>query len=326
MMKHLKSRNFLALFFTLASATVLSSLALGTQIISDFQNVDAEYQVYYNHSKSKTKNILKIERKHNRYSLDFRVQHMLGSIKQQASFEWRNCQAKPISSYYKMKAIGFSKKEIVTFDHENKIAKVRGSKEIDLPIDEDTSDSVSFFLEARCGIMNGETDFAFPTVNKARLKTIKYKVMGTEQVVTPHGSYEAIKVERVHKNKKRKTHLWIAPALDYMLVQMYHYENSVVSGMIKLKKIDYSLVEPNIAEQIASEPITQEPKKSNIAHASGTQEQLVQEDSELKTINPETVELESTISTTHKKTEQTQATTSMETGPNIRMDTITTPL
>lgn len=235
-------------YFHIASLLLFTALIAGVSTAhaeKDFDYVNAEFQVYYNDKPSKAKNTLNISRENNQYQMDFKAKHMLGSMYHKTTFNWNNCESTPISSYNKVKAIGISKKQHVSYNHTTNTAKVSGSKDATLEIDENTNDGLSFFLEARCGLIKGETEFKYPIIKKAKLRTVKYQIVGHEKVKTALGTFDTIKIEKVRSNKKRKTILWIAPELDYMVVKLYHYENGMVSGSAVLKKLDYAIMDDN---------------------------------------------------------------------------------
>ena len=52
--------------------------------------------------------------------------------------------------------------------------------------------------------------------------SIRFKVEGNEQITTPAGSFNAVKVVRDRGEKSsRKTWIWFAPELDYMIVKIH---------------------------------------------------------------------------------------------------------
>lgn len=65
-------------------------------------------------------------------------------------------------------------------------------------------------------------------VSKGKLRDYRLRKLGKETIEVPAGSYECEKVEVIHDNNERETTLWLAPKLDYAIVQIRHKEDGDV--------------------------------------------------------------------------------------------------
>lgn len=80
---------------------------------------------------------------------------------------------------------------------------------------------------------------AYKVVEKAKVRDYIFQIHGEERVETPHGHYKAIKIERLSKNKKRKTFFWCAPELGYLPIRIlqdddgHTYESSLLNTTIQ---------------------------------------------------------------------------------------------
>lgn len=83
--------------------------------------------------------------------------------------------------------------------------------------------------------------FTYPLIYKGDERIHTYKVVGAETVQTGQGPVEALVVERERESKSRKTRLYVAPSLDYLLVKIEHQENRLVKIVATLKHMDYEL-------------------------------------------------------------------------------------
>lgn len=207
--------------------------------------LDASFSVEYNNKLTDGENRLKIQRDHNRYDIDFELDHWLSSASQKATFEMNQCKVKPIS--YIATTRRPLKEEIVQtleFDWERKKVEYN-TKDEQKSFDLDTIlyDPISFFFEARCELMAGKTQLSYPLIHKGRKRTHNYNVVGTEMVKTGKGEFEALVVERERKNKNRQTRLYVAPELDYLLVKIEHQESRLLKMVAILKKMDYKVVD-----------------------------------------------------------------------------------
>lgn len=65
-------------------------------------------------------------------------------------------------------------------------------------------------------------------VSKGKLRNYRLRKLGKETIEVPAGSYDCEKVEVLHDNHERQTTLWLAPKLDYAIVQIRHKEDGDV--------------------------------------------------------------------------------------------------
>jgi hypothetical protein len=65
-------------------------------------------------------------------------------------------------------------------------------------------------------------------VSKGKLQDYHFRKLGKETLEVPAGSYECEKVGVVHTDGERQTTLWLAPSLNYAIVQVRHKEDGDV--------------------------------------------------------------------------------------------------
>ena len=209
----------------------------------DIDHLSAEYKVLLNGDKTRGVNTLKIDRNNDNYNVHFALSHWLLDVDQRSNFTWKNCNATPNSFSYKTKYLGTRNEERLVFDQKTKMVLFQ-NKDGDklLPTKNGAYDPVSFFFEARCDLMAGKTSFTYPVARDGEIKSTTFNVIGKEVINTGIGPYESLIVERDRGNSKRKTRFWVAPDLDYQLVQISHVENSKLSVTVTLDKLSYTLV------------------------------------------------------------------------------------
>ncbi|EIJ35538.1 DUF3108 domain-containing protein [Thiothrix nivea] len=66
---------------------------------------------------------------------------------------------------------------------------------------------------------------AYKVVSHGKLQDYRFRKLGKETIKVPAGSYECETVEVVHKSGERQTTLWLAPELNYAIVQVSHTED-----------------------------------------------------------------------------------------------------
>jgi hypothetical protein len=94
--------------------------------------------------------------------------------------------------------------------------------EMDIPAD--TIDKLASQLGMMHALANGQHDITFNIADGGKLKEYRFKVVGTETLELPAGTFETVKVTKLRDNKKRETYIWCAPALNYLPVRIWQRE------------------------------------------------------------------------------------------------------
>ena len=228
---------------TITLATALSGITSLVQA-QGLAAVEAVFAVEINGQLTEGKNRLDVTRDDERYHVDFVLDHWMVSVRQHADFDMKACTVRP-QTYEDVSKRPFAEKSTQTleFDWAAGVAHYRnadGAK--DFPLDDRVYDPISLFFEARCGLMAGEEDFIYPVIRKGSLRTQHYQVVDRQPVETGMGTFEALVVERVRKSRKRRTRLYVAPELDYLLVRIEHQESSLLKVAVTLEHMDYRLL------------------------------------------------------------------------------------
>lgn len=207
--------------------------------------VQAVFSVQYGSKETAGENLLDIQSDGDNYQVDFDLDHWMLSSNQHARFKMHDCKVQP-EYYQDTHKRPFKSKETqkLEFDWDQQKAtfdKKDDQKTFTLQEDQKAYDPLSFFFEARCALMDGQTEFTYPVIRKGDKKEQTYRVTGEEIVQTPQGDFKALVVERVRDNPKRQTRLYVAPELDYLLVKIEHQESAMLRIVATLKAMDYKL-------------------------------------------------------------------------------------
>lgn len=98
----------------------------------------------------------------------------------------------------------------------------------ELPYTEGTLDRMSQQEQLRLFLLNDPTpaeDVQIRVADGKRIKDYLLNYVGEEMVDTPMGSLKALHFERIHNDPDRKSDLWVAPELDYLMVKTVHVED-----------------------------------------------------------------------------------------------------
>ena len=66
---------------------------------------------------------------------------------------------------------------------------------------------------------------SYPVISRGKLKQYNYQIIGREVLNTPLGPLNTVKVQRVRKDNKRQTIVWLATDWDYLTVGLEQKEN-----------------------------------------------------------------------------------------------------
>ncbi|WP_445396654.1 DUF3108 domain-containing protein [Zobellella sp. An-6] len=222
-------------------------MGAGAAVARDIDQLQAEFSVQLNGDQTRGINTLVIDRNKDRYHVHFALEHWLLDVDQRASFSWEDCTARPDTFNYKAKAVGVRREERLVFDQQTDMVLYQDGKGDQLLSAEGGAfDPVSFFFEARCDLIAGQTTLTYPVVRDGEIKQTTFKVVGEEAIRTGVGTFDTLIVERDRGNSKRKTRFWVAPELDYLLVQISHEENRQLAVTATLSKLNYRLVDDGI--------------------------------------------------------------------------------
>lgn len=116
-----------------------------------------------------------------------------------------------------------------SFDAEAKTAtnlkkKSPEAKAIDWP--EGLQSKLSYHLQSRFNLINGRKSFDFDVIStKGRIGNYTYKYLGEENIMTPFGNLDTVKLQRKKPGKDQITTVWFARDLNYLMVRLHQIES-----------------------------------------------------------------------------------------------------
>lgn len=169
--------------------------------------------------------------------------------REQSSFRWHDCTSTPVRYRFDVKGLGINRKLWLDFDHATHTASGQSRKgPLSYVFPADATDELSLGFATRCLLARGATEVHFNAATINGMKKLSYRNSGKEKIKTPLGTFDTLRIDRIRKaNDKRRSTVWVAPALDYLMVKMEHVENVGVRGTVLLKKLD-------MAEKTAAAP------------------------------------------------------------------------
>jgi len=152
---------------------------------------------------------------------------VLAKQHEESRFTYSEQRIRPLSYLYRRQVLGKERRVELEFDWPRQRVKTTvEDKPWHMKIPTDTQDKLSYQLQLRKDLAAGKTEFSYSVADGGLLSEYRFKVLGEERITTPDGDYDAIKVERIRDEAAgRTTHIWFAPALEYLIVKLHQTEN-----------------------------------------------------------------------------------------------------
>lgn len=182
----------------------------------------AQYKATYNGSEFEDVVSRKLERlADGTYRHSYSADHLLYFLHEESLLELKGCNAQPLR-YISKRGNMFRKREkTIDFDWKRGIARYNNEGATgEFKLVPDTVDPMSVFLRIACQITPEMQVLSFPETDDDEIDVREYRTLGTETIETPTGKIETVRIERVHKNKKRQTYIWLMSSNPVVVVRV----------------------------------------------------------------------------------------------------------
>ncbi|GAA0797832.1 DUF3108 domain-containing protein [Psychrobacter piscatorii] len=98
-------------------------------------------------------------------------------------------------------------------------------------------DDLSLEVQIRQDLLNGKFSGNYYMAKKDKIEKTPFKKSGSTKITVPAGTFDTVRVDRVHDDDSRSTSFWLAPSLDYLPIK--------VSQINDGKKMDLELTKVN---------------------------------------------------------------------------------
>lgn len=120
----------------------------------------------------------------------------------------------------------------VTFDWSDGSADiVAANRPWSMAVPGGTQDKLSVLLALRADLAAGIQDLTYPVADGGKLKAYRYVRTGEQDIETPAGAWPAITLARSKDKRPVDYHLWLAPHLQYLPVQVERREGGALYRM-----------------------------------------------------------------------------------------------
>jgi hypothetical protein len=157
-------------------------------------------------------------------------------IVEYTQFEIIDGQFRPIEYHYLFNSSGSKRNAWIIFDRDNLVAKsLYKTTTVELDIRSDHVDRLLEQLKFRADLMAGRVAPRYSSVERNTLREAVYKKLGSETINTKAGSFETVKYRRQRVGSSRSAIIWFAPTLEYLPVQMQHFNEDKMTGTATLR-------------------------------------------------------------------------------------------
>jgi hypothetical protein len=166
---------------------------------------------------------------------------MMAGIREASSFNYRSGEMiRPLKYDYYRKVLGKSRSAHIDFDWPaGKVTTVVKDKPWKMVIGPGTQDKLSYQLQMRLDLKAGQQSMSYQVADGGKLKTYAFAVTGEEEVKTPYGTFNTVRVMRDRgEDADRETLIWFAPELDYLIVRLQQTESDGKTYALLLKNLE----------------------------------------------------------------------------------------
>lgn len=146
---------------------------------------------------------------------------LLGSAtaNQTSTFKITNTGVKPQSASTAYKIMGVGSLHNISFASDKAVSSYKG-KSTNLATTKTAFDELSMEMQIRQELLNDKFTGKYDLVKKDKIESTQFKKSGNAKITVPAGSYDTVRIDRVHDDKDRQTTFWLAPSLDYLPVKV----------------------------------------------------------------------------------------------------------
>lgn len=140
------------------------------------------------------------------------------------------------STTYKLLGVGRTHKLDFNPSSKKVVSNYRG-KSTTMNMAQQAFDDLSLEVQIRQDLLNGKFSGNYYMAKKDKIEKTPFKKSGNTKITVPAGTFDTVRVDRVHDDNSRSTSFWLAPSLDYLPVK--------VSQINDGKKMDLELTKVN---------------------------------------------------------------------------------
>lgn len=163
---------------------------------------------------------------------------------------WRRTESgfQPLKYYYEHAGSKEDRNVRINFDWSENIVRMQVNEEHwQMELEPGTLDKMLYQLAMMRDLKHGTNPIHYRVADGGKMKTYDFERLGNEDVETPYGDFQTMKVERHRDDTDRETILWCAEKLDYLPVKIINVEPDGLKTTALLKSYKALSVEQSTA-------------------------------------------------------------------------------
>lgn len=236
-----RSNKFLSALTTGASIAAIGALSMTAPTIASAKSVqpssaDYSFTVEDKYKGTATRNLSKSGNTW-KYDVKARVAGV-ASASQSSAFTITGNNVSPTQASTTYKLLGVGRTHNLNYNAGKKqVASTYKGKTINLNMAQQAFDDLSLEVQIRQDLLNGKFSGNYYMAKKDKIEKTPFKKSGNTKITVPAGTFDTVRVDRIHDDNSRSTSFWLAPSLDYLPVK--------VSQINDGKKMDLELTKVN---------------------------------------------------------------------------------
>ncbi|OAU98933.1 MULTISPECIES: DUF3108 domain-containing protein [Moraxella] len=221
---------------TLLAASTFLALPVAA-VAADLPGYSATYRVSADGKTGTATRTLTKTGNNYKYTVNARAAGV-ATLNQEATFSLSNGRILPSSSTMSARILGIGNTHSVRFNNAGKsVVSTYKGKATTLNMPRQAYDDLSLEAQIRQELINGKFSGSYQLVKKTEIETTKFRRAGNTKITVPAGTYDTVRIDRIHDDRDRATSFWLAPSLDYLPVRVSQTTKGKIISM-ELTKIN----------------------------------------------------------------------------------------
>ncbi len=221
--------------FLLATMATLGLASSAMATIAPF-NATYNFSAEGKYNGTATRKLTQIGNQY-RYDVNANVSK-LASANQTATFFDQNGSVVPVSSSTNYKILGVGRTTLLNFSPTKKqlISNYKGKNKV-IAMPQTAYDDLSLEVQMREDLKAGKFRGTYLMADRDTIDSVPFTKSAMTKITVPAGTFDVVRIDRVHSDKNRQTSFWLAPKLDYLPVKVQQIDDG--------KKLEMNLSKVN---------------------------------------------------------------------------------
>ena len=145
----------------------------------------------------------------------------VASAKQSSIFKINGTTVSPSSASTSYRFLRIGRTHNLSFNPSaKKVSSTYRGKTMNLSAPNGALDDLSLEVQIRQDLLNGRFSGTYYMAKKDKIEKTSFRKVGTYNVTVPAGTYQAVRIDRIHNDTGRTSSFWLAPSLNYLPIKI----------------------------------------------------------------------------------------------------------